>query len=121
MQRDSLEGLAANVRQDVRAHQRTYEGAYTRTAISSLLFAVVIIKLFSPEFLPIGIVYTVYGFVLYAVGLVKARRLDTYAADGAGEGSDLFQTAGDSVLVLAGVSVATYVALLVLVLRLLAD
>lgn len=112
----TLDQLASNVRQDVRAHQRTYEGAYTRTALACLLFSVVIIKLFSVEFLPIGTVYTAYGFLLYFIGVVKAGRVDTYYNPDNGE--EMFKTAGDSVLVLTSVSLATYLALLVLVLKL---
>ncbi|OBA20706.1 hypothetical protein METBIDRAFT_44390 [Metschnikowia bicuspidata var. bicuspidata NRRL YB-4993] len=111
-----LDHLASSVRQDVRAHQRTYKGAYTRTAIQCLSFSVMIIKFFSAEFLPIGTVYTAYGFVLYFVGVAKARNVWTYY-DGH-EDQERFTTAGDSVLLLTLVSLATYVALFVLVLRL---
>ncbi|KAM9917584.1 hypothetical protein OXX80_001704 [Metschnikowia pulcherrima] len=111
-----LDHLASNVRQDVRAHQRTYEGAYTRTAISCLSFSVVIIKLFSPEFLPIGTVYTAYGFLLYFVGVAKAKNVQTYYNED--KDKEEFTTAGDSVILLTSISLATYVALLVLVLKL---
>lgn len=111
-----LDHLATNVRQDVRAHQRTYEGAYTRTAILCLSFSVVIIKLFSAEFLPIGTVYTAYGFLLYFVGVAKAKQVHTYYNHD--KDKEEFTTAGDSVLMLTSVSLATYVAVLVLVLRL---
>lgn len=111
-----LDHLASNIRQDVRAHQRTYEGAYTRTAILCLSFSVVIIKLFSAEFLPIGTVYTAYGFLLYFVGVAKAKNVLTYYSQECDK--EVFRTAGDSVLLLTSVSLATYVALLVLVLRL---
>ena len=57
--------FATNLKQDIRAHQRTYEGAYTRTAIGCLSFSILIIKLFSKEFLPIGTIYTIYGCLLY--------------------------------------------------------
>ncbi|WEJ93531.1 hypothetical protein PSN45_000996 [Yamadazyma tenuis] len=57
-----------NQKLDIRAHQRTYEGAYTRTAIGSLAFSIMIIKLFSKEFLPIGTIYTLYGMVVFIIG-----------------------------------------------------
>lgn len=101
---------------DVRAHQRTYEGAYTRTAILCLSFSIVIIKLFSPEFLPIGTVYTAYGCLLYFIGVIKAGSVDTYYNPE--KGMEEFKTANDSVLLLTAISLGSYVALLVLVLRL---
>lgn len=114
--RSRLGDLADNLKLDVRAHQRTYEGAYTRTAISCLSFSIVMIKLFSSEFLPIGTVYTVYGCLLYFIGVFKAATVDTYY--NAEEDMEEFKTAGDLVLLLTGISLASYVAMLVLVLRL---
>lgn len=61
--------FADNLKLDIRAHQRTYEGAYTRTAIGCFSFSILIIKLFSKEFLPIGTMYTVYGCLLYFIGV----------------------------------------------------
>lgn len=114
--RSRLGDLADNLKLDVRAHQRTYEGAYTRTAISCLSFSIVMIKLFSSEFLPIGTVYTVYGCLLYFIGVFKAATVDTYYD--AENDMEEFKTAGDLVLLLTGISLASYVAMLVLVLRL---
>lgn len=111
-----LDDLSNGLKLDVRAHQRTYEGAYTRTAISCLSFSIVIIKLFSSEFLPIGTVYTAYGCLLYFIGVFKAASVDTYYNPS--KGHDEFRTAGDSVILLTTVSLASYVAMLVLVLRL---
>lgn len=111
-----LDDLSNGLKLDVRAHQRTYEGAYTRTAISCLSFSIVIIKLFSPEFLPIGTVYTAYGCLLYFIGVVKAGSVDTYYNPE--KGTEEFKTAGDSVLILTAISLASYLAMLVLVLRL---
>ncbi|MDL2082336.1 hypothetical protein QNN03_38660, partial [Streptomyces sp. GXMU-J15] len=42
-----LDVLTKDRKLDVRAHQRTYEGAYTRTALGCLSFAILVIKLFS--------------------------------------------------------------------------
>lgn len=74
------------------------------------------IKLFSSEFLPIGTVYTVYGCLLYFIGVVKAATVDTYYNPE--KDMEEFKTAGDLVLLLTGISLASYVAMLVLVLRL---
>lgn len=114
--RSRLDDLSQGHKLDVRAHQRTYEGAYTRTAISCLSFSIVIIKLFSAEFLPIGTVYTAYGCLLFFIGVFKARTVDTYY--NAEKDIVEFRTAGDLVLILTSISLALYLVLLVLVLRL---
>lgn len=111
-----LDDLSNGLRLDVRAHQRTYEGAYTRTAISCLSFSIVIIKLFSAEFLPIGTVYTAYGCLLYFMGVIKAGSVDFYYNPEKNE--EEFVTAGNSVILLTGISLASYLALLIFVLRL---
>ncbi|EEQ40330.1 putative integral membrane protein [Clavispora lusitaniae] len=111
-----LDDLSNGLRLDVRAHQRTYEGAYTRTAISCLSFSIVILKLFSSEFLPIGMVYTAYGCLVYFMGVIKAGTVDTYY--NAEKDAVEFKTAGNSVLLLTGISLASYIALLIFVIRL---
>lgn len=111
-----FEDLTPDLKLDVRAHQRTYEGAYTRTAIACLSFSIVILKLFSVEFLPIGAVYTALGCLLFFFGLVKAGTVDFYYSPA--RDKEMFRTAGDLVLFLTVVSLASYIALLVLVCRL---
>lgn len=111
-----LDDLSNGLKLDVRAHQRTYEGAYTRTAILCLSFSIVVVKLFSSEFLPIATVYTAYGCLLYFFGVIKAGTVDTYFNPDKKE--EEFRTAGDLVLLLTSISLATYLALLVLVARL---
>lgn len=59
---------------DVRATQRTFEGAYIRTALGQLSFALVILKIFSREFLPIGTVFTIQGFVILVIGLYRRKK-----------------------------------------------
>lgn len=88
--------FATNLKQDIRAHQRTYEGAYTRTAIGCLSFSILIIKLFSKEFLPIGTIYTIYGCLLYFLGVFKSSRVDVYYNPD--KDMEMFTTSGDFVL-----------------------
>lgn len=101
---------------DVRAHQRTYEGAYTRAAISALTFSLMIVKLFSPSFLPIAMVYTVYGSFLYFLGFSKAGSVDTYYNPK--NNKEEFVTGATNVMILTCSSLATYIVILVLLLRL---
>lgn len=112
----TLNFFANNQKLDIRAHQRTYEGAYLRLAIGALLFLILILKLFSKEFLPVGTVYTCYGTLLFAIGVHRANHVDVYYLPL--EDATLFHTAGGTVWLLTVISLASYVTLLVLVARL---
>ncbi|EDK40648.1 hypothetical protein PGUG_04746 [Meyerozyma guilliermondii ATCC 6260] len=111
-----LDVLTKDRKLDVRAHQRTYEGAYTRTALGCLSFAILVIKLFSTEFLPIGVVYTAYGSILYFLGLVKSASVDIFYNPK--KDMDVYMSAGNSVLLLTSISLASYIAIFVLIIRL---
>lgn len=41
---------------EIRAAQRTFEGAYIRTSLSQFSFALIVLKIFTSEFYSIGIV-----------------------------------------------------------------
>lgn len=110
-----LDILSNGLKLDVRAHQRTYEGAYTRSAIGCLSFSILIIKLFSKEFLPIGTIYTAYGCLLYFIGVYKAASVDVYY--NSSKDMEMFKTSGDSVILLSVISLASYIALLILILK----
>lgn len=110
-----LDLFATNLKQDIRAHQRTYEGAYTRTAVGCLAFSILLIKVFSKEFLPIGTIYTIYGCLLYFLGVIKASRVDMYYNPE--KDMEMFTTSGDFVVFLTILSLSCYIALLVLILR----
>lgn len=107
--------FADNLKLDIRAHQRTYEGAYTRTAIGCFSFSILIIKLFSKEFLPIGTMYTVYGCILYFIGVYKSLHVDVFYNPE--KDMEMYKTGGDYVLLLSIISLCCYIALLVLILR----
>ena len=104
-----------NLKLDIRAHQRTYEGAYTRTSIGCLSFSILIIKIFSKEFLPIGTIYTVYGCVLYFIGVYKSNSVDVFYNPQ--KNMEMYKTGGNFVLLLTIISLSCYIALLVLILR----
>ena len=56
---------------EIRAAQRTFEGAYIRTSLSQFSFALVVLKIFTSEFYSIGALFAVYGA---GVLLVSAYR-----------------------------------------------
>ncbi|TPX15383.1 uncharacterized protein E0L32_004363 [Thyridium curvatum] len=112
---------------EIRAAQRTFEGAYMRTALSQFSFALIILKIFTSEFYAIGALFAVYGA---AVMLVAAYRRyegnrqffseDVLEEDEHDPGSAVvtqrkrFRTSGNSVLMLTLLSLSAYISLLVL-------
>ncbi|KAH0612312.1 uncharacterized protein H6S33_010364 [Morchella sextelata] len=104
---------------EIRAAQRTFEGAYLRTALSQFSFALVILKIFTQEFYSIGALFAVFGaFILGASMLRRRSGNKQFFRDGEGERGKRFRTSGNVVALVTAISVAAYSTLLVLVLRL---
>ncbi|CDH51859.1 predicted protein [Lichtheimia corymbifera JMRC:FSU:9682] len=53
--------------QDLRARQRTFEGAYWRTALAAFSTGLLILKVFTREFYKIGITFFVFGLAMLAI------------------------------------------------------
>lgn len=58
---------------EVRATQRTFEGAYIRTSLSQFSFALVVLRIFTAEFYSIGALFAVYGAGVLAVGVYRRK------------------------------------------------
>ncbi|KAK6523227.1 hypothetical protein TWF694_006119 [Orbilia ellipsospora] len=114
---------------EIRASQRTFEGAYFRTSISLFTFSLVILKIFTVEFYPIGALFATYG--AFIMGISAYRRSQSnrqfYIVENKEEndlpehmrtGKRVFRTSGNTVIVCALTSVLAYTALIVLVLKL---
>lgn len=56
---------------EIRAAQRTFEGAYMRTALSQFSFALIILKIFTSEFYAIGALFAVYGVAILLVAIFR--------------------------------------------------
>ncbi|KAK3310536.1 uncharacterized protein B0T15DRAFT_547240 [Chaetomium strumarium] len=56
---------------EIRAAQRTFEGAYMRTALSQFSFALVVLKIFTSEFYPIGALLACYGAAVLLVAIYR--------------------------------------------------
>ncbi|KAL1931628.1 hypothetical protein VTP01DRAFT_9771 [Rhizomucor pusillus] len=98
--------------QDLRARQRTFEGAYWRTALAAFSTGLLILKIFTREFYKIGITFFVFGLAMLAIAVWRRRS--------AGDVFDLsipFKTSGDWVILTTAVTMATYIVLLVLLWR----
>ncbi|KAI1432817.1 hypothetical protein GGR50DRAFT_560165 [Xylaria sp. CBS 124048] len=102
---------------EIRAAQRTFEGAYTRTALSQFSFALIVLKIFTPEFYPIGALFAVYGLaVMLCAGYrrYEGNRQFFSTIDNDGKVMSKFRTCNNSVLFLTVLSLGAYIGLLVL-------
>jgi len=58
---------------EIRARQRTFHGAYSRTALGSLGYALTILRLFDNRFRRIGLLFALLGGLLFLLSFVRAR------------------------------------------------
>ncbi|PFH57382.1 hypothetical protein XA68_15143 [Ophiocordyceps unilateralis] len=108
---------------EIRASQRTYEGAYMRTALGQFSFALVVLKIFTREFYPIGALFAAYGLAVLVVA--SYRRYQGHRQFFTAESPDgvvqrKFKTSGDTVVLMTALSLGAYATLLVLTWRLVA-
>lgn len=59
---------------EIRAAQRTFEGAYIRTAIGQFSFALVVLKIFTAEFYSIGALFAVYGAGILFISMFRRQQ-----------------------------------------------
>lgn len=106
---------------EIRAVQRTFEGAYIRTALGQFSFALIVLKIFTAEFYSIGALFAVYGAGVLFISLFRRQQGNRQffrELDEDGQSRRLFRTSGNVVSVLTALSVAAYACLLGLTLRL---
>ncbi|KAI9894819.1 MAG: hypothetical protein M1814_000038 [Vezdaea aestivalis] len=106
---------------EIRAAQRTFGGAYVRTALSQFSFALVVLKIFTAEFYSIGALFAVYGAGVLFTSLFRRQQGNKQffaEVDEAGINTRKFRTSGNVVFALTVLSLAAYVGLLVLTVRL---
>ncbi|OTB06441.1 hypothetical protein M426DRAFT_318855 [Hypoxylon sp. CI-4A] len=102
---------------EIRAAQRTFEGAYMRTALSQFSFALIILKIFTSEFYAIGALFAVYGTTVLICSIYRryqGNRQFFTKTDNDGEVRNKFRTSGNSVLLLTSLSIGAYIGLFVL-------
>lgn len=106
---------------EIRAAQRTFEGAYMRTALSQFSFALIILKIFTSDFYAIGALFSCYGAAILLVAVYRRyqgnRQFFTTTSND-GEVRSKFRTSGNSVLLLTLLSLSAYVILIVLTMQL---
>ncbi|KAJ4983349.1 hypothetical protein SVAN01_11134 [Stagonosporopsis vannaccii] len=113
--------LTQNEMVEIRAAQRTFEGAYIRTAIGQFSFALIVLKIFTAEFYSIGALFAVYGAGILFISLFRRQQGNKQFFSEVGEDGlhrKKFRTSGNVVSVLTALSISAYICLLVLTLRL---
>lgn len=106
---------------EIRAAQRTFEGAYIRTALSQFSFALVVLKIFTSEFYSVGALFAVYGLGVFFVSLYRrwlGNRQFFSEVEEDGSQRKKFRTSGGAVMLLTALSLGAYITLLVLTLNL---
>ncbi|KAH7073987.1 hypothetical protein FB567DRAFT_590268 [Paraphoma chrysanthemicola] len=106
---------------EIRAAQRTFEGAYIRTAIGQFSFALIVLKIFTAEFYSIGALFAVYGAGILFISLFRRQQGNKQFFSEVGEDGlhrKKFRTSGNVVSVLTALSISAYICLLVLTLKL---
>ncbi|KAJ1816535.1 hypothetical protein IWW57_003274 [Coemansia sp. S610] len=99
---------------EMRARERTFDGAYWRTSVGLFGAALVILRVFGISFFPIGMVFLALGVGFLAIGLTRRRHWitrDTHAQ------APLFVTSGGTVLLSGAMCLSAYTVLLVLLWR----
>ncbi|KDN37369.1 hypothetical protein K437DRAFT_212801, partial [Tilletiaria anomala UBC 951] len=82
---------------DLMAYQRTFDGAYMRTALNELSYAVVILKLFQSSFYYIGLAMTLLALAFAVVAVQRSNLGPERQTDCHLHGVSHFKTAGNVV------------------------
>ncbi|KAI0034431.1 hypothetical protein K488DRAFT_11492, partial [Vararia minispora EC-137] len=61
---------------EIRARQRTFEGAYARSALANLGYSLTILRLFDRRFFKIGILYAAMALLVLVCAYYRARFTD---------------------------------------------
>lgn len=92
-----------------------------RTSLSQFSFALVVLKIFTSEFYSIGALFAIYGAGVLLVSAYRRQQGNkqfVHEIDNDGLGRKKFRTSGNVVVILTALSIAAYISLLVLTLRL---
>jgi hypothetical protein len=130
----SFQPIDVNELVEIRARQRTFNGAYSRTALGNLSYSLAVLRLFDHRFYRIGVLYAVLAGLLFIVSFFRARHsrhdfadrnkedtsdrsnvIQTKGQEGKRIFGRPFVTAGWIVVVVSAVVAAVEICLLVLI------
>ncbi|KAF9336916.1 hypothetical protein BG006_006884 [Podila minutissima] len=98
---------------EVRARERTFDGAYWRTAMKAFSMGMIILRLFTRSFYKIGIVFVAFGMTILGIAVLRRK-----AAGDVFDQRQPFQTAGFWVMITTLITTIAYIVLLILIVRL---
>ncbi|KAG0292201.1 hypothetical protein BGZ96_004435 [Linnemannia gamsii] len=98
---------------EIRARERTFDGAYWRTAMKSFSMGMIIIRLFTQSFFKIGIIFVAFGMAMLGISVLRRK-----AAGDVFDQRQPFETSGFWVMVTTGVTTVTYIVMFVLIMNL---
>ncbi|KAF9919204.1 hypothetical protein FBU30_011124 [Linnemannia zychae] len=58
---------------EIRARERTFDGAYWRTAMKSFSMGMIIIRLFTRSFYKIGIIFVAFGMAMLGISVLRRK------------------------------------------------
>ncbi|TRM66146.1 hypothetical protein BD626DRAFT_453393 [Schizophyllum amplum] len=58
---------------ELRARQRTFHGAYSRSALGSLGYSLTILRLFDHRFYKIGLLFAVFGVLMFCLSFYRSK------------------------------------------------
>ncbi|KAK9333731.1 hypothetical protein V1520DRAFT_331581 [Lipomyces starkeyi] len=101
---------------DIRGFQRTYEGAYLRTAMQEVTLSLSLLRIFDIEFYPIGAAFAVVGFSFMMIGLFRRIMSNRYILND--KPAKFFLTSGTPIFIMSTLCIISYIAIIPEIFRL---
>ncbi|KIY67624.1 hypothetical protein CYLTODRAFT_490460 [Cylindrobasidium torrendii FP15055 ss-10] len=79
--RESFVATDVNELVELRARQRTFHGAYSRTALGNLGYALTVLRLFDRRFYKIGLIFLILSALLFLIAYLRSRHSNHDFAD----------------------------------------
>ncbi|KAI1302183.1 hypothetical protein EDD11_005649 [Mortierella claussenii] len=98
---------------EIRARERTFDGAYWRTAMKSFSTGMIILRLFTKAFYKIGIIFVAFGMALLCISVLRRK-----AAGDVFDQRKPFETSGFWIMMTTFVTTIAYLILLWLIMSL---
>ncbi|KAI7815853.1 hypothetical protein BC939DRAFT_404671 [Gamsiella multidivaricata] len=98
---------------EIRGAERTFDGAYWRTALKAFSMGMIIIRLFTNTFYKIGIIFVVFGMALLGISILRRK-----AAGDVFDQRKPFETSGFWVMITTFVTTVTYLIMFVMIMKL---
>ncbi|KAF9953014.1 hypothetical protein BGZ72_005765 [Mortierella alpina] len=97
---------------EIRARERTFDGAYWRTAMKAFSMGMIIVRLFTKSFYKIGIIFVAFGMAMLGISILRRK-----AAGDVFDQRQPFETSGFWVLITTLVTSVTYIIMFVMIMR----